>query len=87
MSFIIYCSKYGWDHVIQGLVHLGFLLMDSFGPKAIFGRIETSAVPQTGPTHLACQLGSQILLNTFKVLLDNILKWKYTTCFQRNIST
>ncbi|VDI13191.1 fanconi anemia group I protein [Mytilus galloprovincialis] len=59
-------SKYGWDHVIQGLVHLGFLLMDSFGPKAIFGRIETSAVPQTGPTHLACQLGSQILLNTFK---------------------
>ncbi|CAG2245059.1 FANCI [Mytilus edulis] len=59
-------SKYGWDHVIQGLVHLGFLLMDSFGPKAIFGRIETSTVPQTGPTHLACHLGSQILLNTFK---------------------
>ncbi|CAC5388853.1 FANCI [Mytilus coruscus] len=29
-------------------------------------RLETSAVPQTGPTHLACQLGSQILLNTFK---------------------
>ena len=60
-------SKYGWDHVIQGLVHLGFLLMDSFGPKAVFGRIDTSTVPQTGPTHLACQLGSKVLLNTFKV--------------------
>ena len=46
--------------------------MDSFGPKAVFGRIETSSVPQTGPSHLACQLGSKILLNTFKVGIFSI---------------
>ena len=30
------CSLFGWDHVTQGLVQLGFTLMDAFGPK-IFG--------------------------------------------------
>ena len=30
------CSLFGWDHVTQGLVLLGFTLMDAFGPK-IFG--------------------------------------------------
>ena len=62
------CSVHGWDHVIQGLVHLGFLLMDSFGPRAVFGRIEESPHPlNVTPTNKACQLGSNILLNTFKV--------------------
>ncbi|XP_062569094.1 Fanconi anemia group I protein-like [Saccostrea cucullata] len=58
-------SKHGWDHVIQGLVQLGFGLMDAYGPKGAFGRIEPGSI-QTGPAHSACQLGSKILLNTFK---------------------
>ncbi|KAK3095680.1 hypothetical protein FSP39_017526 [Pinctada imbricata] len=58
-------SVHGWDHVVQGLVQLGFLLMDAFGPKASFGRTEVTS-PQTGPTHRACQLGSKILTKTFK---------------------
>ncbi|XP_064602070.1 Fanconi anemia group I protein-like [Liolophura sinensis] len=60
-------SKYGWDYVTQGLVQLGFLLMDSFGPKAAFGRVESSALPATGPAHSACQLGAKVLQNTFRV--------------------
>ncbi|OWF38448.1 Fanconi anemia group I protein-like [Mizuhopecten yessoensis] len=61
-------SVYGWDHVIHGLVQLGFVLMDSFGPKAAaFGRLEdTTNVPSNTPSHRACQLGSKILLHTFK---------------------
>ncbi|XP_078310521.1 Fanconi anemia group I protein-like isoform X2 [Crassostrea virginica] len=58
-------SKHGWDHVVQGLVQLGFGLMDAYGPKGAFGRIDTGSV-QTGPSHSACQLGSKILLQTFK---------------------
>lgn len=58
-------SKHGWDHVVQGLVQLGFGLMDAYGPKGAFGRIETGSI-QTGPSHEACQLGSKILLHTFK---------------------
>lgn len=59
-------SKHGWDHVVQGLVQLGFGLMDAYGPKGAFGRIEIGSI-QTGPSHEACQLGSKILLHTFKV--------------------
>ncbi|WAR22215.1 FANCI-like protein [Mya arenaria] len=59
-------STYGWDHVIQGLVELGFLLMDAFGPKAPFGRIDLQPSMPSGPTHQACKLGTKILLKTFK---------------------
>lgn len=59
-------SVHGWDHVVQGLAQLGFGLMDAYGPKGAFGRIETGSI-QTGPSHEACQLGSKILLHTFKV--------------------
>ncbi|XP_041370521.1 Fanconi anemia group I protein-like [Gigantopelta aegis] len=59
-------SVIGWDQVMQGLVQLGFLLMDSFGPKAIFGRIETQSVVVNTPTNSACKLGARILINTFK---------------------
>ena len=52
--------------MVQGLVQLGFGLMDAYGPKGAFGRIDTGSV-QTGPSHAACQLGSKILLQTFKV--------------------
>ena len=27
------CSKCGWDHVVEGLVMLGFHLMDTCAPK------------------------------------------------------
>ena len=52
---------------MQGLVQLGFILMDTYGPKAAFGRIDLVPGLQSGPTHQACQLGAKILLNTFKV--------------------
>ncbi|KAK3595809.1 hypothetical protein CHS0354_014625 [Potamilus streckersoni] len=58
-------SKYGWDHVVQGLVQLGFLLMDTFGPKSAFGKVDVTT-PQGGPNHESCKLGAEILLNTFK---------------------
>ncbi|OCT89735.1 FA complementation group I L homeolog isoform X1 [Xenopus laevis] len=62
-------SVYGWDHVTQGLVELGFILMDSFGPKAAFGNkvVELISVHSRTPSQQACQLGSRILLETFKV--------------------
>ncbi|XP_018427387.1 PREDICTED: Fanconi anemia group I protein [Nanorana parkeri] len=63
---IVKNSVFGWDHVTQGLVELGFLLMDSCGPKAIPGAkiLETSA---GSPSQQASQLGSKILLEAFKV--------------------
>ncbi|KAM4747808.1 Fanconi anemia group I protein [Rhinophrynus dorsalis] len=62
-------SVYGWDHVTQGLVELGFILMDSFGPKVVAGTkvVETPAGTSRTPAQQACQLGSRILLDTFKV--------------------
>ncbi|KAJ8343925.1 hypothetical protein SKAU_G00312540 [Synaphobranchus kaupii] len=62
-------SVFGWDHVTQGLVQLGFILMDSFGPKP--GPFGKSSEGQTGtaktPTQQACQLGGLILLESFKL--------------------
>ncbi|XP_070212059.1 Fanconi anemia group I protein-like [Littorina saxatilis] len=59
-------SSSGWEHVVQGLVQLGFLLMDSFGPRLVFGRPETVVTGQLSPNQAACQLGSKILLKMFK---------------------
>uniref|UniRef100_A0A8C2HZ61 FA complementation group I n=1 Tax=Cyprinus carpio TaxID=7962 RepID=A0A8C2HZ61_CYPCA len=62
-------SVFGWDHVTQGLVQLGFILMDSFGPKAgAFGKVTegTSSTAKT-PNQLACRLGGQVLLESFKM--------------------
>ncbi|KAK1160832.1 Fanconi anemia group I protein-like isoform X1 [Acipenser oxyrinchus oxyrinchus] len=62
-------SVFGWDHVTQGLVELGLMLMDSFGPKpGPFGKAAESNhnAPKT-PAQQACRLGAQILLETFKV--------------------
>ena len=64
-----FSSTYGWDHVVQGLVQMGFILMDSYGPKGAFGRVDLVPGIQSGPTHQACQLGAKMLLNTFKVIL------------------
>ncbi|XP_072525777.1 Fanconi anemia group I protein [Salminus brasiliensis] len=62
-------SVFGWDHVTQSLVQLGFILMDSFGPKAgPFGK--TTEAPNTAaktPSQLACRLGGQVLLESFKM--------------------
>ncbi|TSK45830.1 Fanconi anemia group I protein [Bagarius yarrelli] len=61
-------SVFGWDHVTQSLVQLGFILMDLFGPKAgPFGR--TTEIPTATaktPSQLACKVGGQILLESFK---------------------
>ncbi|KAM8750534.1 Fanconi anemia group I protein isoform 1-T2 [Acanthopagrus schlegelii] len=62
-------SVFGWDHVTQGLVQLGFCLMDAFGPKpGPFGKTtEGSASIARTPTQQACKLGGQVLLQGFKM--------------------
>lgn len=69
--FLLYVySVFGWDHVTQSLVQLGFILMDLFGPKAgHFGKITDipNAIAKT-PSQLTCKLGGQVLLESFKVL-------------------
>lgn len=60
---------FGWDHVTQSLVQLGFILMDLFGPKAgPFGKsAESPNATAKTPSQLACKLGGQVLLESFKV--------------------
>uniref|UniRef100_A0A669ET32 FA complementation group I n=1 Tax=Oreochromis niloticus TaxID=8128 RepID=A0A669ET32_ORENI len=62
-------SVFGWDHVTQGLVQLGFFLMDAFGPKpGPFGKAtEGSLAVARTPTQQACKLGGQVLLQGFKM--------------------
>ncbi|KAI8726822.1 Fanconi anemia group I protein, partial [Biomphalaria glabrata] len=58
-----------WDQVTQGLVKLGFKLIDSFGPKPVFGVLPDNDLKQDSlsPSQQACQLGQRLLLKTFKV--------------------
>uniref|UniRef100_A0A674K6Q8 FA complementation group I n=1 Tax=Terrapene triunguis TaxID=2587831 RepID=A0A674K6Q8_9SAUR len=61
-------SAFGWDHVTQGLVDLGFTLMESYEPKKVLGKAaETSYGLCKMPAQQACRLGANILLETFKV--------------------
>ncbi|XP_078097436.1 Fanconi anemia group I protein isoform X2 [Mustelus asterias] len=62
-------SVFGWDHVTESLVQLGFIFMDSFGPKAgLFGKVAgTNPSSAKTPTQQTCRLGAKILLETFKV--------------------
>uniref|UniRef100_H0V9N9 FA complementation group I n=1 Tax=Cavia porcellus TaxID=10141 RepID=H0V9N9_CAVPO len=62
-------SVHSWDHVTQGLVELGFMLMDSYGPKKVFDgkSIETNSSLSKMPSQHACKLGADILLETFKI--------------------
>ncbi|XP_009468519.1 PREDICTED: Fanconi anemia group I protein [Nipponia nippon] len=62
-------SAFGWDHVTQGLVDLGFSLMESYEPKKPFGgkAADTSYGLSKIPAQQACKLGANILLETFKV--------------------
>lgn len=64
-------SVHSWDHVTQGLVQFGFILMDSYGPKKIVDgkAIESSPGLSRTPNQHACKLGGDILLETFKVRL------------------
>lgn len=75
MGIFHLCSVFGWDHVTQGLVQLGFFLMDTFGPKpGPFGKTtEGSATVARTPTQQACKLGGQVLLQGFKVTFGFIL--------------
>ncbi|NXP23722.1 FANCI protein, partial [Scytalopus superciliaris] len=62
-------SAFGWDHVTQGLVDLGFSLMESYEPKKPFGgkAVDTNYGISKMPAQQACKLGASILLETFKV--------------------
>ncbi|MEQ2306793.1 hypothetical protein AMECASPLE_011897 [Ameca splendens] len=62
-------SVFGWDHVTQGLVQLGFFLMDTFGPKpGPFGKSTEGPVGVArAPSQQACKLGGQMLLQGFKM--------------------
>ncbi|XP_077174007.1 Fanconi anemia group I protein isoform X2 [Paroedura picta] len=62
-------SGFGWDHVTQGLVDFGFILLDSYGPKKITGSkvMEITNSLSKTPAQKACSLGASILLETFKV--------------------
>uniref|UniRef100_A0A674HQ85 FA complementation group I n=1 Tax=Taeniopygia guttata TaxID=59729 RepID=A0A674HQ85_TAEGU len=62
-------SAFGWDHVTQGLVDLGFSLMESYEPKKPFGgkAADNTYGLSKMPAQQACRLGASILLETFKV--------------------
>ena len=61
----------GWDHITEGLVQLGFALMESYGPKTCFGRVcaanVSDAQRRLTPAQEACRLGVRILQDTFRV--------------------
>ncbi|NWH27654.1 FANCI protein, partial [Grus americana] len=67
-------SAFGWDHVTQGLVDLGFSLMESYEPKKPSGgkAADTSYGLSKMPAQQACRLGASILLETFKVVHEPI---------------
>ncbi|NXC59654.1 FANCI protein, partial [Aleadryas rufinucha] len=67
-------SAFGWDHVTQGLVDLGFSLMESYEPKKPFGgkAADNSYGLSKMPAQQACRLGASILLETFKVVHEPI---------------
>ncbi|XP_033114599.1 Fanconi anemia group I protein-like [Anneissia japonica] len=66
---IVKNSSMGWDHVTQGLIELGFSLMESYGPKSAFGGRVAVQQPTAilTPTQKACQLGLSILQEIFKM--------------------
>jgi len=70
MAFYL-CSVVGWDHITEGLVQLGFALMESYGPKSCFGKVCASSVAESQrrptPSQEACRLGVRILQDTFRV--------------------
>ncbi|NWH71056.1 FANCI protein, partial [Piaya cayana] len=71
---VVKSSAFGWDYVTQGLVDLGFNLMESYEPKKPFGgkAADTSYGLSKLPAQQACRLGASILLETFKVVHEPI---------------
>ncbi|NXN17270.1 FANCI protein, partial [Indicator maculatus] len=71
---VVQNSAFGWDHVTQGLVDLGFSLMESYEPKKPFGgkAADTTYGLSKMPAQQACKLGASILLETFKVVHEPI---------------
>ncbi|NXR15986.1 FANCI protein, partial [Semnornis frantzii] len=71
---VVQNSAFSWDHVTQGLVDLGFSLMESYEPKKPFGgrAAESSYGLAKMPAQQACRLGASILLETFKVVHEAI---------------
>uniref|UniRef100_A0A663E8H9 FA complementation group I n=1 Tax=Aquila chrysaetos chrysaetos TaxID=223781 RepID=A0A663E8H9_AQUCH len=80
-------SAFGWDHVTQGLVDLGFSLMESYEPKKPFGgkAADTSYGLSKTPAQQACRLGASILLETFKVVYQLLLLFFYFSDLLSNI--
>lgn len=68
---LFFCSVHSWDHVTQGLIEFGFILMDSYGPKKILDgkAVEIGSSLSKMTNQHACKLGANILLETFKVSL------------------
>ncbi|KYO21079.1 Fanconi anemia group I protein [Alligator mississippiensis] len=67
---VVESSAFGWDLVTQGLMGLGFSLMESYEPKKFLGGkiAEASCGLSKMPAQQqACRLGANILLETFKV--------------------
>ncbi|XP_059128741.1 Fanconi anemia group I protein [Peromyscus eremicus] len=62
-------SVHSWDHVTQGLIELGFILMDSYGPKKVLDgkAVEIGSSLSKMTNQHACKLGANILLETFKI--------------------
>nr|XP_038956967.1 Fanconi anemia group I protein isoform X4 [Rattus norvegicus] len=62
-------SVHSWDHVTQGLIEFGFILMDSYGPKKILDgkAVEIGSSLSKMTNQHACKLGADILLETFKI--------------------
>ncbi|NXX95285.1 FANCI protein, partial [Centropus bengalensis] len=71
---VVKSSAFGWDYVTQGLVDLGFNLMESYEPKKPFGgkAADTCYGLSKMPAQQACRLGASILLETFKVVHEAI---------------
>ncbi|NWR69714.1 FANCI protein, partial [Centropus unirufus] len=71
---VVKSSVFGWDYVTQGLVDLGFNLMESYEPKKPFGGKAADICYGLSkmPAQQACRLGASILLETFKVVHEPI---------------
>ncbi len=63
------CSRSSdWEYAAENMVRLGFVLMDSYGPKGAFGKIQEGLpTRQKKPTEKTGDMGAKILLETFKV--------------------
>lgn len=77
VSVFFIASSCDWDQVTQDLVKLGFKLIDSFGPKPVFGVLPDNDLKQDSlsPSQQACQLGQRLLLKTFKASIFIQLKF------------